>query len=175
MTPRGSARTAAPDRGAATGRVAAQAAPGGRVGVALLAGFACGAASRSCGASIRPGRGWNSIGPCCTPPSLGVALVAASLAGGRGIERAALGLLAIGVLTALYAIGGKLIPGVSFFGLLDLDHTRDLARLRSPLGYWNALALVCVTAMPVALRLTTDFERRTAGYAWPGLRPPSCC
>ncbi|WP_372791894.1 O-antigen ligase family protein [Paraconexibacter sp.] len=144
-------------------------APGGRVGVALLVAFALWSGLTFLW-SVDPSGTWIELNRAVLYAVVaGVALVAASLAGEQAIERAAMGLLAVGVLTALYAIGGKLIPGVSFFGLLNLDHTRDLARLRAPLGYWNALALLCVTAMPVALRLTTDVERtrrvRLAGLA----------
>jgi len=136
-----------------------RAAAGGRVGVALLVAFAVWSAITLLW-SVDPTGTWVELNRAVLYALVaGIALVAASLAGESGIERAAMGLLAIGVIVALYAIGGKLIPGVSIFGLVDLDHTRDLARLRAPLGYWNALALVCVSAMPVALRITTDFDR----------------
>jgi hypothetical protein len=49
----------------------------------------------------------------------------------------------IGV-TALWALAGKAVPG------LYEDYGR-LARLRSPVGYWNALALVMVFGLPIAL------------------------
>jgi O-Antigen ligase len=53
-----------------------------------------------------------------------------------------LGLL-VGV-TCLWALAGKAVPA------LYEDYGR-LARLRSPVGYWNALALVLVFGLPIAL------------------------
>ena len=44
---------------------------------------------------------------------------------------------------------------------IEFDHTSIASRLREPLQYWNALALVCVLAVPIALRATTDVTRRT--------------
>ncbi len=46
--------------------------------------------------------------------------------------------------TALWALAGKAVPA------LYEDYGR-LARLRSPVGYWNALALVMVFGLPIAL------------------------
>ena len=68
----------------------------------------------------------------------------------------ALGYLAIATLVALYALGGKLFPWFEIPGLIDLNHTERFSRLRAPLDYWNALALVCVMAVPLAVRAGTD-------------------
>ena len=57
---------------------------------------------------------------------------------------------------ALYALGGKVAPWLSIPGLIDLDQTADFSRLRAPLGYWNALGLVCVLAGPIAVRTAAD-------------------
>src|SRR5262249_49462329 len=57
-------------------------------------------------------------------------------------------------------LGGKAMPGVHVDGLFDLNHTELLARLFEPLGYWNALALVLVFAVPIALRIAVDESRR---------------
>ena len=51
--------------------------------------------------------------------------------------------LLVGV-TCLWALAGKAVPA------LFEDYGR-LARLRSPVGYWNALALVTVFGLPIAL------------------------
>ena len=59
-------------------------------------------------------------------------------------------------LIALYALGGKLFPWLDIPGLIDLNHTERFSRLRAPLDYWNALALVCVMAVPVAVRAGAD-------------------
>ena len=47
---------------------------------------------------------------------------------------------------------------LSIPGLIDLDQTADFSRLRAPLGYWNALGLVCVLAGPIAVRTAADPE-----------------
>jgi O-antigen ligase len=61
----------------------------------------------------------------------------------------------VAVAVAVYALAGKVTPGL-------LDETALSPRLREPLGYWNALALLCVLAAPVALRVATDAARRDA-------------
>ena len=53
-----------------------------------------------------------------------------------------MGYLAVAVLVALYAVGGKVAPGLHIADVIDLNHTRFIPRLRAPLDYWNALALV---------------------------------
>jgi hypothetical protein len=52
----------------------------------------------------------------------------------------------------LYALGTKVLPGV-------LGGDDDLARLATPLGYWNALALVAVFAAPGLLWLAGGTDR----------------
>lgn len=132
---------------------------GGRVGLALLAAFALWSGLTFLW-TVEPSGTWRELNRAVLYAIVAAtAMAAASLAGDRAIERTALGLLAVATLTALWAIAGKLIPGVTLFGLVDLDHTRDLARLRAPLGYWNALALICVLGIPIGLRLTTDRAR----------------
>ena len=74
----------------------------------------------------------------------------------RAPRRTATAFLAIATAVALYALGGKVAPGLSIPGLIDLDHTADFSRLRAPLGYWNALGLVCVLAGPIAVRTAAD-------------------
>jgi O-Antigen ligase/Tetratricopeptide repeat len=80
-----------------------------------------------------------------------IALVAAASA-----HRAALltgaSLTAVSLLVALYALGGKIVPDVSIAGL-SLDPGSDFARLREPIGYWNALGLLCVMGTPVPIWL----------------------
>src|SRR5204862_512550 len=62
-------------------------------------------------------------------------------------------------LVGLYALGGKLAPGVHIPGVIDLNHTHLFLRLRAPLDYWNALALVELMAVPVAVALAIDRGR----------------
>lgn len=57
-----------------------------------------------------------------------------------------LGVSAAATLPVLLALGSKVLPG-----LLGADG--DLARLAAPVGYWNALALVAVFAVPGLLWL----------------------
>ena len=99
-------------------------------------------------------------------PGLAYALVAAlGIAAGtsapRALERVALGWLGVSAAVALYALGGKVLPGLHVGGLVDLDHTAQIARLRAPLGDPNALGLVCALGVPVALWLAADVLRAT--------------
>ena len=71
-------------------------------------------------------------------------------------RRAAVGFMLVVGLVALYALGGKLLPWVQIPGLIDLDTAADFSRLRAPIGYWNALGLVCVLAAPPAIRVAAD-------------------
>src|SRR5918999_486828 len=61
-----------------------------------------------------------------------------------------LGLAGIAVAVALYAVGGKIVPGLHI-GPIDLNPGDRFARLREPIDYWNALALICVMATPVCI------------------------
>jgi len=132
---------------------------GGRVAIALLVGFALWSGLTLLW-SVDPSGTWRELNRAVLyAVVVAIAVVATSLAGERGIERIAHGLLALSIVVGLYALGGKIIPGFHLFGLIDLNHTRDLARLRAPLGYWNALALLCATGIPIALRVACDLER----------------
>jgi hypothetical protein len=127
-------------------------------GVALLALFAVWSGV-SLGWSIAPDRTWAELNRALAyalAAGLGLAIGASAP---RAVERFAAGWLGVALLVALYALGGKIVPGLHL-GPLDLDHTDDVARLRAPLEYWNALALVCVMAVPVAVCLASDRERR---------------
>jgi hypothetical protein len=74
----------------------------------------------------------------------------------RAPQLTALAFLVVATAVAAYALGGKVIPWFSIPGLIDLDHTANFSRLREPLGYWNALGLVCVLAGPIAVRTAAD-------------------
>lgn len=100
------------------------------------------------GWSIAPDRSWAYL-------NRGLVYVAFALLGlavGALLSRPAT--VAAGSLTALllgaigWALLGKVFPG------LFPDGAR-VARLRSPVGYWNALALVCALALPLGLWLAT--------------------
>jgi O-antigen ligase/polysaccharide polymerase Wzy-like membrane protein len=55
-------------------------------------------------------------------------------------------------LTCLWALAGKAVPAL-------YDDYGRLARLRSPVGYWNALALVATFGIPIALWAATRPSR----------------
>ena len=62
----------------------------------------------------------------------------------RAPRTVALGLTALLAVVAAWALAGKAVPG----WFPDL---RRVARLRDPVGYWNALALLLAAALPLAL------------------------
>jgi O-antigen ligase/cytochrome c-type biogenesis protein CcmH/NrfG len=59
------------------------------------------------------------------------------------------GYLAISVVIAGYAFLGKALPEV-------VTHAHEYARLSSPVGYWNVLALMIAMALPPALAFAAD-------------------
>ena len=61
--------------------------------------------------------------------------------------------LATAVAVSVYGFLGKGLPDV-------VTHANQYARLSSPLGYWNVLALVMVMALPVALAAAGDGSSR---------------
>ena len=127
-------------------------------GIGLIAGFAAWSAL-SITWSVAPDETWLEVNRAVAyglVAALGVVL-GSSLP--RAVERVALGYLAVAVVVALYALGGKLAPWVEIPGLLDLDHANGISRLRAPIEYWNALGLFCVLAVPVAVRAAADLER----------------
>ena len=127
------------------------------VGLGLLVLFA-GWSGWSIAWSIAPDLSWVQLNRWAA-----YALVAAlGLVLGSSLRRApqltALAWLVVATAVAAYALGGKVIPWLSIPGLIDLDQTADFSRLREPLGYWNALGLVCVLAGPIAVRTAADPE-----------------
>ncbi len=130
-------------------------------GLALLAGLAAWS-SLSVLWSITPDRTWleaNRTLAYVLVVGLGIAYGSSEP---RAIERAGLGVLAVSLLVALYAFATKALPGVSVPGLFDLDQAGGIGRLRAPLGYWNANALLCAIGLPFALAVTRDRTRGTA-------------
>ncbi len=128
-------------------------------GLGLLSAFAlwCGL---SVTWSIAPDETWIELNRAIAytlVAGLGVAL-GSSLP--RAGERVALGFLALASLIALYALGGKLAPWLEIPGVLDLDHTDRFSRLRAPLEYWNALGLICVLGVPIAVRAAAETALR---------------
>ncbi|MGI8428664.1 MAG: O-antigen ligase family protein [Solirubrobacteraceae bacterium] len=78
----------------------------------------------------------------------------------RSVELIAKGFLLVALAVTVYALGQKLVPGLRFGGLFDLNQTGPLPRLQEPFGYWNALALFIAMAAPVALALAVDVRAR---------------
>jgi O-Antigen ligase len=66
------------------------------------------------------------------------------------------GFLAVAVAVGVYAFLGKVLPEV-------VTHAHTYARLDSPVGYWNVLALMMVMGLAVALALAGD---RHSHPAW---------
>ena len=139
------------------GRVRPAASPLAVAGLVLLAGLAAWTGA-SLAWSVAPERTWVELNR-----TIAYALVfAIALLGGNAapwaVARVAVGWLAVATAVALWALAGKALPGI-------VDDTATVARLRAPLEYWNALGLVCVLAVPIALRIAEDRMRALAGRA----------
>jgi hypothetical protein len=140
-------------------------APGARVaagrlgwaGVALLMLFTI-FTGLSFAWSIAPDGTWGELNRAISYLLFTLTALVAGSSLARPLERAALGFLVIATAVALYALAGKAIPGVHL-GPIDFNHTQFFSRLRAPLAYWNALALFCVLAMPIALRAAAERRR----------------
>ncbi len=128
------------------------------IGVGLLGAFAVWCAI-TLAWSVAPDRTWGYINRSVAYTLVVVLAIAAASSAPRVIERVAWGWLAVALATALYALAGKVMPGAEILGV-SFNHTAVASRLRAPLEYWNALALVMVLAVPIALRLATDPGRR---------------
>ncbi len=130
------------------------------IGVGLLFGFAvwCGVTLLW---SVAPDETWAQVNRGVAYTLVAVLAIAAGSSAPKAIERVATGWLFVAIVCALYALGGKLVPGAEILGV-SFDHTAFASRLREPLQYWNALGLVCVLAVPIALRMATDVARRPA-------------
>jgi O-antigen ligase/polysaccharide polymerase Wzy-like membrane protein len=118
--------------------------------VGLLAGFVVWNGI-SIAWSAAPDRSWNYF-------NRGLAYLAFALLGlavGAALRRAprtvALGLAALIGGACLWALAGKVIPAL-------YDDYGRFARLRSPVGYWNALALLAAIGLPLGLWIASRRE-----------------
>ncbi|MBM2823405.1 MAG: Tetratricopeptide repeat protein [Thermoleophilia bacterium] len=104
--------------------------------------------------SIVPDRSWDSFDKTVAYAAflgLGIVLTAA---GGRFSTRLAASMLSLVIaITLTWALVGKAVPA------LDPDGDR-VARLREPVGYWNALALLADMALALGLWLGTSRGHR---------------
>lgn len=141
------------------GGVRFTAVPYGRLGVTLLAAFAVWTGLTLLW-SVAPDRTWLEVNRAIAYALVAGLGLAAGASAERPLVRFAAGWLVAATAAALFAFGGKALPGVNVPGLFDLNHTRTVARLRAPLDYWNALALVCAMAVPVAVRVVATASVR---------------
>ena len=132
----------------------------GWLGVALIAAFAAWTGTTVLW-SISPDSTWTEFNRVIGYLLVLLLALAVGASYVRAVEAAAVGYLAVAVGVALYALGGKVAPGLHIHGLFDLNHTFGTSRLRAPLEYWNALGLVCALAAPIALRIAADSQRKT--------------
>jgi O-antigen ligase len=84
------------------------------------------------------------------------AVAAIALLAAASVRRAALltgvALFGVSLLVALYALGGKVVPDLEIAGL-SLDPGSEFARLREPIGYWNALGLLLASGLLLGVGL----------------------
>ncbi len=136
-----------------------RASPAGWAGLVLLVAFAAWTGA-SIAWSVAPDRSWVELNRALSYAAVaGCGLVLGSSLP-RAPERVGRMLALVSVPVALYALGGKTLPGLHVGGLLDLDHAGGYNRLKAPLEYWNALALLCVIGLLPMLRLAADPWRR---------------
>ena len=138
-------------------RVRLRAPASGLAGLALLVLFAAWA-GWSIDWSITPDLSWIQFNRWAAYALVAALALVLGSSLRRAPERTAVAFLLIATAVAAYSLGGKVAPSLAIPGLIDLDHTSDFSRLRAPLGYWNALALVCVLAGPIAVRVAADSE-----------------
>jgi O-Antigen ligase len=103
--------------------------------------------------SIAPDRSWAYANRNLTYLALLVVGVFAGALLRRAPTLLAAGLTVLVAAVLAWAFAGKIAPGLAEDG-------GRIARLRAPIGYWNALALVIVLGVPLALWLATDRRPR---------------
>lgn len=105
--------------------------------------------------SFGPDRSWKAFDVAALYLAV-LAVIGLTPAGKPQLRIAGAGYLVVCVAVGVYALLGKVLPEV-------VTHAHLYARLDSPIGYWNVLALMMVLGIPVALALAGD---RAAHPAW---------
>ena len=123
----------------------------GWLGIALLTAFGAWCAVTMLW-SVAPDDSWLEANRALAYALAVLLAVGLGTVSAPAIDRIAVGWLLVASAVALYALAGKVAPGA-------IAPDEPIARLRAPLQYWNALALVCAMALPVALRVATDTAR----------------
>jgi O-Antigen ligase len=101
--------------------------------------------------SIEADRTWNYVNRSLV--YLAFLLLGLAVGTVRGAPRVAAGWLALVTAAVIgWALATKIFPGLS-------AETERVARLNSPIGYWNVLALVAVFALPLALWIAAPRSR----------------
>lgn len=143
--------------GLASGALGVARSPLAWAGAGLLALFAL-YSTLSLTWSIAPDLSWLAANRAAEYAVLVTVVLIAAPSLPRAPKLAVAGLTGLAVVVALYALGGKLLPTLSV-GPVDLDHASLFARLRAPLGYWNALGLLMVMASPACIWVAADRAR----------------
>lgn len=125
-------------------------------GLALLVAFAAWT-GLSLLWSVAPDSSWAELNRWTAYALIAALALACGSSVSRAGERVALLWLLTASLVALYALATKVLPGVHI--VIDLNQEAEFSRLRAPLDYWNALALVCVLALPLAAAVALDRTR----------------
>ena len=95
----------------------------------------------SIGWSIGPDRSWDAFNRGCLYTAMLAAGVVVSSLSRRSTTLTAAAVAAVFGVAVLWALAGKVVPPIG----PDVDRS---ARLRSPIGYWNALALLVAMSFP---------------------------
>lgn len=142
-----------------SGRLVANSLRAGFLGLGLLTAFAVWT-GLSLIWSVAPDATWAELNRWIAYALAATLALACGASVTRAAERLAVAWLVAASAVILYALATKLVPGVHVGSVIDFNQEAVFSRLRAPLGYWNALALVCVLTVPFALALATDRARR---------------
>jgi O-Antigen ligase len=143
--------------GLASGELGAARSPLAWAGAAMLAFYALFSAI-SVAWSIAPDLGWLAANRAAEYAAVVAVLLVAAPSVRRAPELAVAALSALALAAVLYALAGKLIPTISI-GPVHFDEASEFARLRAPIGYWNALGLLLVIGAPGCIWAAADRDR----------------